>query len=94
MEVWGQGNITVAQDDILFKGDKVYAQDSTKTARITGNADFHRTGLSIQADEASYTWTTKIAEFRGNVIMLHNGRETKVDHLRYDIENNKVLEDN
>jgi len=92
MEVWGEGSISVQQKDITFTGDKVYARDKDKTARITGHADFRRTGLIIQADEASYQWETKAADFRGNVTLLHNGRETKADHLRYDLENNKILE--
>lgn len=93
MEVWGEGNIRVQQEGILFTGDKVYARDKDKTAQITGQADFKRTGLIIRSAEASYQWDTKIATFKGNVTVLRNGRETTADELHYDVANNKILTD-
>jgi len=91
LEVWGQGNITVTQDDIVFTGDKVYANGNNTEASIDGRVDLERKGLSITADSVKFNWDTKIAEFYDNVNANINGKHTSTNHLSYNITDNQVL---
>ncbi len=91
LEVWGQGNITVTQDDITFTGDSCYVSGSDKEAVISGRTKFDRTGLNIRADNAKFNWDTKIANFDDNVVLTQDGSVTNLDHLRYNVVENQIL---
>ena len=67
MEVHGQGNITLAYDDLKFHCDKVDVYHKDRTAYVTGNCSFVNGATSISADQGSFNWKTKLANFQGNV---------------------------
>ncbi len=92
MEVWGNGGITLKQDDINFSGDSVYVYGTKKQADISGKIRFSRNGLSIESDEATYNWKTKQAVFTGNVVIRRNDSVTRVDRAVYNVISNVFLE--
>lgn len=67
MEVHGQGNITLVYDDLKFHCDKVDVYHKDRTAYVTGNCSFVTGATSISADQGSFNWKTKLANFQGNV---------------------------
>lgn len=91
LEVWGQGGVTVKQDDILFHGDSVYVYGGNKTASIDGGVSLERGGLSISANSVQYNWGTKIAGFSGNVAVNDHGNAYSADYVEYDMNANKIL---
>ena len=92
MEVWGNGGITLKQDDISFSGDSVYVYGTKKQADITGKVRFARNGLSIESDQVVYNWQTKRAVFSGNVLIRQNSTETSVARAVYHVIDNVFLE--
>lgn len=73
LEVWGSGGITLTQDDIYFSGDSIYVYGVQKRAKIDGGVVFKRTGLTIEANNVSYCWDTKLAVFSGNATVTQDG---------------------
>lgn len=67
LEVHGQGNITLAYENLSFKCDRVDVYHSTRTAHVTGNCSFVNGNNVITADQGSFNWKTKLATFEGNV---------------------------
>lgn len=92
LEVWGQGNVKVVQDDITFTGGDVYVSGAKKTAEIGGGVDLEREHLSIKADKVVYNWKTKLAEFTGNVKVVDGKKKFTAETLQYDMKENKILE--
>ena len=92
MEVYGTGGITLKQDDINFSGDSVYVYGSKRQADISGKVRFERSGLAINADQASFNWKTKQAVFSGNVAILQGDTVTRVDRTVYHVIDNVFLE--
>lgn len=94
MEVLGEGNINLssAEDDITFSGDRVTVIGPDKTATVTGSAVFTQGETNITADSASYNWQTKLAVFSQNVCLTLNGTRTNHDSLTYHVINRTVEE--
>jgi lipopolysaccharide export system protein LptA len=89
LEVWGNGNITVKQDDILFTGSSVYVCGKNKTASITGGVNLSRSDLSISADSVFYSWETKRAVFK-NASVNDRGNAYSADTVNYNMATNEI----
>lgn len=85
LEVWAQDNITLRQDDIFFRGDVLHVAGGSNSADINGNTLFERGDLKITADNASFSWDTKIADFKNNVKITEAGNTRKINHLQYNV---------
>ncbi len=85
MEVWADGRITLMQDDIVFKGEKLYVNGNAHNADITGGTTYERSNLVIKSDNASFNWDTKLADFSGNVKRIMDGETEKFNHLTYNV---------
>jgi lipopolysaccharide assembly outer membrane protein LptD (OstA) len=88
LEVWGEGGITLTQDDIYFTGDNVYVNGPQNSAAIKGGVTFRRGGVYITADEADFNWQTKQGVFRNNVQIDDNGQQITTDMLTYNVATN------
>lgn len=91
LEVWGSGGITVKQDDICFTGDSVYVYGTKDHAKIDGGVKLSRNGLSIEADNADFNWSTKIAVFNGNVHVSQGTTDWSADSVSYNVDSNSFL---
>ena len=91
LEVWGQGHITLTQEDIHFTGNSVYVNGSDKEATIEGGTDFERTGLSITSDSAKFNWETKIADFYDNVTVRRGDETSTANHISYHVIDDAIL---
>jgi len=91
LEVWGTGNITVKQDDIIFTGSSVYVYGSKKLAKIDGGVNLSRNGLAISADRVEFSWGSKIAIFTGIVRVTQGNTNWTADSASYDIKQNRFL---
>lgn len=89
MEVWGQGNITVKQDEIYFTGSEVYVCGANKTASIGGGVELSRNALDIAADSVFYNWETKRAVFK-NAAVTQNGTTYHADTVNYNMITNEI----
>ncbi|MDT8903040.1 OstA-like protein [Anaeroselena agilis] len=88
LEVWGEGGITLKQDDTYFTGDSVYVNGPQNSATIKGGVTFKRGGVYITADAADFNWQTKQGIFRDNVKIDDNGRQIETDWLSYNVATN------
>ncbi|WP_196590880.1 LptA/OstA family protein [Pectinatus frisingensis] len=99
LEVWAQKNITCIYngDDnatpINFTGDDLYGSWSNKTITVKGGTHFTYGDLSIDSDQASFNWETKIVDFTGNVIVQQNGKTTKYSDVKYNVIDKKFIND-
>lgn len=92
LEFWGTGGWTLKQEDVTFKGDSAYVVFGKNVAMIEGGADFQRPGLQITADSVDYNWKTKIAEFKGNVIVIQPGQvPAGSDLVRYNVKTKEFV---
>ena len=57
------------QDDIVFKGEKLYVNGNAHNADITGGTTYERSNLVIKSDNASFNWDTKLADFRQHPVI-------------------------
>lgn len=88
LEVWGEGGITLKQDDTYFTGDSVYVNGPQNSATIKGGVTFKRGNIYITADEADFNWQTKQGIFRNNVKIDDNGQQIATDWLSYNVATN------
>ncbi|MDR7867984.1 MAG: OstA-like protein [Sporomusaceae bacterium] len=88
LEVWGEGGITLKQDDTYFTGDSVYVNGPQNSATIKGGVTFKRGNIYITADEADFNWQTKQGIFRNNVKIDDNGQQIATDWLQYNVATN------
>ncbi|MBQ9377924.1 MAG: organic solvent tolerance protein OstA [Schwartzia sp.] len=93
MEVWAQGNITLRQDDIFFRGDDLHVTGNSHTADINGNTRFERGDLTIQSNVASFNWDTKLAEFSENVVRILAGEKKEFSRLVYNVITKEFAEE-
>ena len=91
LEVWASDNVTFTQDDISFRGDSVYVNIPSNTAKITGNVSYTDSSLSIQAQQVAYDWNSKIATFNGQVKINQNGVTSTQDQVRYHVIEHVLL---
>lgn len=106
-KVWAQGDVTLIQDGIQFKCDSIYVQGTEKTVDVLGNVKFDATNLlKITSEIAKFSWSTKVADFYGNVslnILDVNGLQfapnvsssldcnRTYDHIQYNVVEKKLL---
>lgn len=95
-EVWADGDVFVedTKDNIKFKGASVYASDASKTAVIKGNANLERANINIQANNCTFNWQTKIADFEGLVEVRKDGTTNLYDKVSYNVAEDKILSTN
>ena len=93
MEVWAQGNITLKEADIFFRGDDLHVTGNAHTADIKGNTLFERGDLSVKSDAASFNWDTKLAEFTENVEFTSAGKKKKLSRFVYNVVTGEIVEE-
>ena len=93
MEVWAQGNITLREDDIFFRGDDLHVTGNSHTADIKGNTFFERGDLAVKSDAASFNWDTKLAEFSENVEFTLAGKKKNLSRLVYNVVTGEIVEE-
>lgn len=96
-EVWAQNNITCVynadeSNPIHFTGNDLYGSWGNKTITVKGGTQFKSANIQITADQTSFNWDTKIADFSGNVTVVQNGAITKYDQVQYNVAENKLLQ--
>ncbi|WP_196603951.1 LptA/OstA family protein [Pectinatus haikarae] len=98
-EVWAQKNIKCVYGGndsgssvINFSGSDLYGSWRTKTIIVKGGTDFSCENLFVKADQTSFNWETKIADFSGNVIVQQDGKTEKYDEIKYNLNEKKFLE--
>lgn len=93
-EVWADGNIYLEEPDqqITFTGGSLYAADDTKTAVVKGGVKFERPDMTVEAEECSFNWRTKIAEFDDLVEVTRDGKKEVYNVFKYDVLKDKVIE--
>ncbi len=74
LEFFGTGGWFLEQEGVTFRGENVYVVFNKSVAMIEGGADFQRANLQIIADKVDYNWKSKIAEFKSNVKVVHEGK--------------------
>ena len=92
LEFWGSGGWLLKQYDVTFKGESAYVVFGKDMAIIEGGADFQRFGLQITSDSVDYNWKSKIAVFKGNVIVLQEGASPiQLDLVKYNVETKEFV---
>ena len=82
-KVWASGNVTLIQEGLKFKCDKVLVQGSASKVEVIGNLEFVQDkALKIIADVGTFSWNSKEADFYGHV------------KLSMDKSSNVTLDDN
>ncbi len=89
-EVWAQGNVTLLQEGITFRGDDLYVEGRGHIAYLKKNILFERGDLTIQADAVAFNWDTKIAECTGNVTRIRTGEEKSLSRLVYNVATDEI----
>ena len=92
-EVWAEGDVTLVQDGMTLRCDSVYVRGAEDTAEVKGNVRFEQEkAISVTADNGTYQWDTKIADFYGNVTFRkEGGDENHCNHLQYQVVEEKIL---
>ncbi|MBB5335128.1 organic solvent tolerance protein OstA [Pectinatus brassicae] len=96
-EVWAQDNIKCVygnkEDNSLinFAGDDLYGAWNDKTITVKGGTSFKYGDLSITANQTSFNWDTKIADFSGNVVVNENGKISSYNEIKYNVIDKKFL---
>lgn len=91
MEVWAQDHIRLVEGDILFTGKTLYVKGSEHTAYLENGVDFTRSAIAIRADEATFNWDTKIAEFTGRVRLTQENTTENFSRVRYHVVTGEVV---
>ena len=67
-KVWASGEVTLMQEGLKFKCDKIFVQGLDSKVDVIGNLDFVQDGaLKITADVGTFSWNSKEADFYGHV---------------------------
>ena len=82
-KVWASGEITLIQEGLKFKCDKIFVRGLDSEVEVIGNLDFVQDGvLKITADLGTFSWSSKEADFYGRV------------KINMDKSSNVILDDN
>ena len=92
-EVWAQGNVTLLQEGITFRGDDLYVEGKGHIAYLKKNILFERGDLTIKADDIAFNWDTKIAECAGNITRIRAGEKKKLSRLVYNVAMDEIIEE-
>ncbi len=80
-KVWAHGDVTLLQDGIKFNCDSIFVKGQEKIVDVLGNVRFEQEKLlKITSEIAKFSWSTKIADFYGNVSIAVED----IDHLKFD----------
>ena len=106
-KVWATGNVTLTQEGLNFKCDKIFVQGLDSKVDVIGNLEFVQDkALKITADVGSFSWNSKEADFYGHVkITIDKSSKVKLDdsinakkkingvydHIKYDVVNKKII---
>ena len=67
-KVWASGEVTLIQEGLKFKCDKIFVRGLDSEVEVIGNLDFVQDGaLKITADLGTFSWSSKEADFYGHV---------------------------
>ena len=67
-KVWASGEVTLIQEGLKFKCDRVFVRGLDREAEVIGNLEFVQDGaLKITADVGTFSWKSKEADFYGHV---------------------------
>ena len=91
LQVWAKGNVTFKQSNITMTGDSVYVIATQRRAEVSGNLHFIQGGVSITGNSGDYNWKSKIATFKGNVVVNNNGQINNYDYIQYNVVENRFL---
>ena len=92
-EVWAQGDVTLTQDGLLFRGDALYVDAKSHTAHLKDNILFERDNLTIKADDVVFNWDTKIAECTGSVTRILAGEKKTLSRLVYNVSTGEITQE-
>ncbi|MBR5162388.1 MAG: organic solvent tolerance protein OstA [Schwartzia sp.] len=92
-EVWAQGNVTLLQEGITFRGDDLYVEGRGHIAHLKENILFERGDLTIKADDVVFNWDTKIAECTGNIMRIRAGEKKHLSRLVYNVSTDEITEE-
>ncbi len=92
-EVWAQGNVTLLQEGITFRGDDLYVEGRGHVAYLKNNILFERGDLTITADDVAFNWDTKIAECAGNITRIRAGEKRRLSRLVYNVATDEITEE-
>lgn len=91
LEIWTQGRTNLAEGELLFTGDAMYADGNERQAWFFGtHVGMARPGLSIRADTMSYRWKDRLATFDGHVLVSQNGKARAYDHVTFNLAKNRI----
>ncbi len=90
-EVWAQGNVTLLQEGLTFRGDDLYVEGQAHVAHLKDNILFERDDLTIKADDVVFNWDTKIAECTGRITRILNGKKKKLSRLIYNVATGEIV---
>jgi lipopolysaccharide assembly outer membrane protein LptD (OstA) len=80
------------QEDVTFRGERVYVVLDNNAAMIEGGTDFQRPNLQITSDRVDYNWKTRIAEFKGNVKVIREGGLLELlDPVKYNVKTKEFV---
>lgn len=99
---WAEGNVKLAQEDIIFSCERAYLQWQTKTATVTGKVKFeNKKSVAIDSDTAIFNWQEKVVDFYGKVTLKAEKKVTLADgvqldgkeyqHVKYNVVEDKIL---
>ena len=100
---WAEGNVKLAQENIIFSCERAYLQWQTKTAEVTGSVKFeNKKSLAITSDTAVFNWQEKIVDFYGKITLDADKNVKLADglaldgknyqHVKYNVVEEKILE--
>lgn len=100
---WANGKVTFTYDKEFFSCDSAFLQWKTKTADIVGAVNFKSDKkLAVTADKAVFNWSDKIVDFYGDVKVTAEKKlkfasglkleQTNYDHVKYNVEENIILQ--
>ena len=92
LEFFGTGGWVLKQEDVAFRGERVYVVFNNSVAMIEGGGDFQRDNLRIIADKVDYNWKTKVAVFKGNVKLIQTGVVSEIPgSIKYNVETGEFV---
>ncbi len=93
LEFFGTGGWYLRQDDVTFKGESVYVVFNKSVVMIEDGADFQRPNLQISSDKVDYNWKSKIAEFKGNVKVVREGKAPELFSVaKYNVKSKEFVQ--
>ncbi len=104
-KVWATGNVTLVQEGIKFRCDKMFLQGAKMNVEVIGNVNFLQdSAVKISSDVGVFSWNSKVADFYGRVklktstvnidsnLKAESGNIDGIyDHVQYNIVEKKIM---